>query len=53
LDLIKFDNEPSMDIIEIDAASNTGVDDIRALNESVSTLPFESKYKVYIDRIYS
>jgi len=36
------------DIIEIDAASNTGVDDIRALNESVSTLPFESKYKVYI-----
>jgi DNA polymerase-3 subunit gamma/tau len=36
------------DIIEIDAASNTGVDDIRALNESVSTLPFESTYKVYI-----
>lgn len=38
----------SNDISEIDAASNTGVDDIRALNESVSTLPFESKYKVYI-----
>lgn len=36
------------DISEIDAASNTGVDDIRALNESVSTLPFESTYKVYI-----
>ncbi len=36
------------DISEIDAASNTGVDDIRALNESVNTLPFESKYKVYI-----
>ncbi|MFA6340800.1 MAG: DNA polymerase III subunit gamma/tau [Candidatus Paceibacterota bacterium] len=36
------------DISEIDAASNTGVDDIRALNESVSTLPFESEYKVYI-----
>lgn len=36
------------DISEIDAASNTGVDDIRALNESVSTLPFESIYKVYI-----
>jgi DNA polymerase-3 subunit gamma/tau len=36
------------DIIEIDAASNTGVDNIRELNESVSTLPFESKYKVYI-----
>lgn len=38
----------SNDITEIDAASNTGVDDIRALNESVNTLPFESKYKVYI-----
>lgn len=36
------------DISEIDAASNTGVDDIRALNESVNTLPFESEYKVYI-----
>ena len=36
------------DIYEIDAASNTGVEDIRALNESVFTLPFESKYKVYI-----
>lgn len=36
------------DIIEIDAASNTGVDNIRELNESVNTLPFESKYKVYI-----
>lgn len=36
------------DIYEIDAASNTSVDDIRNLNESVFTLPFESKYKVYI-----
>ena len=36
------------DVSEIDAASNTGVDDIRALNESVSTLPFDSVYKVYI-----
>jgi len=36
------------DLYEIDAASNTGVDDIRNLNESVNTLPFESKYKVYI-----
>lgn len=36
------------DIYEIDAASNTGVDDIRALNESVNTLPYDSKYKVYI-----
>ncbi|MFH0755241.1 MAG: DNA polymerase III subunit gamma/tau [bacterium] len=36
------------DILEIDAASNTGIDDVRALNESINTLPFESKYKVYI-----
>ena len=38
----------SNDTYEIDAASNTGVDDVRALNESVSVVPFESKYKVYI-----
>lgn len=36
------------DLYEIDAASNTSVDDIRALNEAVYTLPFDSKYKVYI-----
>jgi len=36
------------DLYEIDAASNNGVDEIRLLNESVHTLPFDSKYKVYI-----
>lgn len=36
------------DLNEMDAASHTSVDDIRALNESVHTLPFDSKYKVYI-----
>ena len=36
------------DLYEIDAASNRGIDDIRALREAVSTLPFESPYKVYI-----
>lgn len=36
------------DIIEIDAASNRGIDDIRALRESVYTLPALSKYKLYI-----
>jgi len=36
------------DIYEIDAASNNGVDEVRSLNESVFTLPFNSKYKVYI-----
>ncbi len=37
-----------IDIYEIDAASNRGIDDIRALKEAVYTLPFESPYKVYI-----
>ena len=36
------------DLYEIDAASNRGVDEIRALRDAVSTLPFDSKYKVYI-----
>ncbi len=36
------------DTFEIDAASNRGVDDIRALRDAVHTLPFDSKYKVYI-----
>lgn len=42
------DNESLIDIIEIDAASNTGVDDIRALKESAEYLPEQCKYKVYI-----
>jgi DNA polymerase-3 subunit gamma/tau len=36
------------DLYEIDAASYTGVDDIREIREGVATLPFDSKYKVYI-----
>ena len=36
------------DLYEIDAASHTGVDDIREIREGVATLPFESPYKVYI-----
>ncbi len=36
------------DLYEIDAASNRGIDDIRELREAVKTLPFESKYKIYI-----
>lgn len=36
------------DIYEIDAASNTSVEDIRALNEAVHTLPLKSRFKVYI-----
>ena len=37
-----------MDLYEIDAASNRGIDDVRELREAVNTLPFESKQKVYI-----
>lgn len=36
------------DTYEIDAASNRGIDDVRVLRESVKTLPFVGKYKVYI-----
>jgi DNA polymerase-3 subunit gamma/tau len=36
------------DIYEIDAASNNGVDEMRELTSGVNTLPFDSKYKVYI-----
>ncbi len=36
------------DIIEIDAASNNGVDEIRELRNKVSLVPTELKYKVYI-----
>ncbi|MEA3323021.1 MAG: DNA polymerase III subunit gamma/tau [Patescibacteria group bacterium] len=38
----------SMDIIEIDAASNTGVEDIRKLKETIGVTPTEAKYKIYI-----
>lgn len=37
-----------IDIYEIDAASNRGIDDIRELREAVHTTPYESPYKVYI-----
>lgn len=38
----------NLDLYEIDAASNRGIDDIRELKEAVFTVPYESKYKVYI-----
>jgi DNA polymerase-3 subunit gamma/tau len=38
----------AMDVIEIDAASNTGVDDIRSLREKVNYAPGQARYKVYI-----
>ena len=38
----------AVDVIEIDAASNRGIDDIRELRERVGYAPLELKYKVYI-----
>ena len=41
----------SMNVIEIDAASNNGVDNIREIREEVAYRPTEGKYKVYaVDR---
>ena len=37
-----------LDVFEIDAASNRGIDDIRALKETVGLQPAQGKYKVYI-----
>lgn len=42
------DESIHLDIIEIDAASNRGVEDIRELREKVHTAPTSAKYKVYI-----
>jgi len=41
-------NGRAIDVIEIDAASNTGVDDIRSLREKAGYAPNQAKYKVYI-----
>ena len=38
----------SMNVIEIDAASNNGVDNIREIRDEVQDSPTEGKYKVYI-----
>lgn len=37
-----------LDLYEIDAASNRGIDDVRELKEAVHTMPYESPQKVYI-----
>jgi DNA polymerase-3 subunit gamma/tau len=43
-----FQENRFMDILEIDAASNRGIDDIRALRETASLAPSGGAYKVYI-----
>ena len=46
---LPYDNDSSnLDIIEIDAASNNGVDDIRALREKAQVAPVSAPKKVYI-----
>ncbi len=41
-------NGSSLDVIEVDAASNTGIDDIRDLREKAQYTPATSRYKIYI-----
>ena len=43
-----YNNDYSLDIIEMDAASNNGVGDIRAITDGAKYSPSEGKYKVYI-----
>lgn len=44
----QINNRQNTDIIEIDAASNNGVDEIRELRDKVGLVPSFGKYKVYI-----
>jgi DNA polymerase-3 subunit gamma/tau len=41
-------NGSSLDVLEIDGASNRGIDEVRDLREKIKYLPAQSKYKVYI-----
>ena len=45
---LAFNENRNLNIIEIDAASNNGVDDIRDIREEVKYPPTDGKYKVYI-----
>ncbi|MGA1862388.1 DNA polymerase III subunit gamma/tau [Deferribacter thermophilus] len=45
---VEITNGTSLDVYEIDGASNRGIDEIRQLRESVKFLPTKSKYKIYI-----
>ena len=43
-----IDEGRSMDVVEIDAASNRGIDEIRDLKENIRTAPSQAKWKVFI-----
>ena len=45
---VAISNQASLNVIEIDAASNNGVDNIREIREEVEYRPTQGKYKVYI-----
>jgi DNA polymerase-3 subunit gamma/tau len=45
---LEFESGSSMNVLEIDGASNNSVDDVRELVNNVQTLPTFGKYKVYI-----
>lgn len=45
---LPYSDTPNLDIIEIDAASNRRIDDIRDLREKIHIAPVSAKYKVYI-----
>lgn len=45
---LAIQNSQLMDIIEIDGASNRGIDEVRTLRDSVKYAPTKSKFKVYI-----
>ncbi len=38
----------NIDVLEIDAASNRGIDDVRALRDAIALTPMSGKYKVYV-----
>ncbi len=44
----QINNNQNIDVIEIDAASNNGVDEIREIRNKVGLVPSNSKYKIYI-----
>ncbi len=43
-----IENDNNLDVIEMDAASNTGVDDIREIIDNIKYKPITSKYKIFI-----
>ena len=45
---LDIENNRAVDLIEIDAASNRGIDEIRDLKEGIRFAPVKSKYKVFI-----